>query len=306
MVILFPIAAFFVALAASLRSIGLGLVAVFAVGYVSGVIRANFLSVHTTFMFDSALLGLYIGFAGARYHELVEVFRRPAGQWVLILLVWPALLTAIPVNDYLVQLVALRATVWFLPVLLIASRMRADDLTVIARGLACLNLVAIAGGVYIYQYGVESLYPQNAITAIIYMSKDVGGAEYYRIPSIFLNAHAYGGAMLFSLPFLIDRAFGRGAGTPDRILATAGIAAALGGILLCAARQPVVLFGIMTVIVWLVARLHFGVGLLTVGLAVIGVLVAGTNERLQRATSLEDTEVVSDRIRVSATSLFLN
>ena len=61
MVILFPIAAFFVALAASLRSIGLGLVAVFAVGYVSGVIRANFLSVHTTFMFDSALWGSISG-----------------------------------------------------------------------------------------------------------------------------------------------------------------------------------------------------------------------------------------------------
>ena len=71
---------------------------------------------------------------------------------------------------------------WFLPVLLIASRMRADDLTVIARGLACLNLVAIAGGVYIYQYGVESLYPQNAITAIIYMSKDVGGADTTAFP----------------------------------------------------------------------------------------------------------------------------
>jgi len=302
--ILFPLAALLGTLILTMRSIALGLLGVFTVGYLSGIIRANYLSVYTTFMFDAALLGLYIGFIGAWHEELAGIFRSTAGQWVLVLFAWPALLTAIPVNDYLVQLVALRATVWFLPVLLIASRMRADDLAVIARGLACLNLLALAGGLYIYQNGVESLYPQNAITAIIYTSKDVGGAEYYRIPSLFLNAHSYGGAMLFSLPFLIDRAFGRGVWILDRLLAAIGIVAALGGILLCAARQPVVIFAIMTVIVWLVSRLHAGVGALTVGMVVVGLLVAGTNERLQRAKELEDTELVSDRIRASANASF--
>ena len=47
---------------AMFRSLGWGFLAVLAVGYFSGVIRANFLGVFTTFMFDAAVLGLYLGF----------------------------------------------------------------------------------------------------------------------------------------------------------------------------------------------------------------------------------------------------
>jgi hypothetical protein len=299
-----PIGALLATFALTLRSLGLGLLAVFAVGYVNGVVRANYLSVYTTFMFDAAVLGLYFGFFGGRPREAVEVVRSPAGRWVFILVAWPALLTLIPVNDYLVQLVALRATVWFLPVLLVASRLRADDLAVIARGLTVLNLVAFAGGLYVYRFGVESLYPQNAVTQIIYQSNDVAGYQYHRIPSTFLSAHAYGGAMLFSLPFLLDRLFGRGVGLLDRVLAGLGLAAAVGGILMCAARVPVAMFGLMMVIAWLVSRLNPTIGILTVGLAAVGVAVAGADERLQRATSLEDTQLVSERVRSSANQSF--
>jgi hypothetical protein len=303
--LLVPLVAFLGVLALTLRSLGRGLVGVLAVGYFNGVVRANYLSVYTTFMFDAGLLGLYVGFFAGRPRDAVAVFRSPAGLWVLVLIAWPALLTLVPVNDYLVQLVALRATVWFLPVLLVASRLRADDLAVLARGLAVLNLVALGGAVYVYQYGVESLYPQNAVTQIIYMSKDVGGYEYHRIPSTFLSAHAYGGAMLLSLPFLLDRALGRGSGAFDRLLAAAGVAAAVGGILLCAARSPVIVFGAMMVVAWLVARFHLGIGVVAVGLAAAGLGVATTDERFQRAfTLVEDTEFVSDRVRGSANQSF--
>ena len=200
----------------TLRSLGWGLLGVFAVGYFNGVIRANYLSIYTTFLFDAAVLGLYLGFSIGWPQDAMRVIRRPAGQWVFALIVWPTLLTLVPINDYLIQLVALRATVWFLPVMLVASRLNAKDLTVIGRGLAILNLIALAGGVYVYQNGVASLYPLNAVTQIIYMSKDVAGSEYHRIPSIFLSSHAYGGAMLLSLPFLLDRTFGRGVGVVDR------------------------------------------------------------------------------------------
>jgi len=301
----FPLLAFLGVLVLTLRSIGLGLLGVFAVGYFNGVVRANYLSVYTTFMFDFALLGLYVGFLAGWPRETAEAFRNPAGRWVLLLAIWPVLLTLVPVNDFLVQLVALRATVWFLPALLVASRLRASGLVVIARGLAVLNLVALAGGIYVYRYGVEALYPRNAVTLIIYMSKDVGGFEYYRIPSFFLSAQAYGGAMLFSFPFLLDRVFGRGVGLLDRLLAAAGVAAAVGGILLCAARLPIVLFGVMMLIAWVVARLHLGIGALAVGLSAIGVVVAGTDERLQRATTLEDTEYVSERVQGSANASFV-
>jgi hypothetical protein len=301
-----PIVALLGVFTLTLRSLGLGLLAVFALGYFNGVIRANYLSAYTTFMFDAAVLGLYLGFFAGWPREAAAALRSPAGRWVLALVLWPALLVLIPVNDYFVQLVALRATVWFLPVLLIASRLRADDLALIARGLAVLNLVALGGGVYVYQYGVESLYPQNAVTQIIYMSRDVAGYEYHRIPSFFLSAHAYGGAMVFSLPFLLDRVFGRGAAFADRILAAAGVAAAVGGILMCAARMPVVLFAVMMVIAWLVSRFNLALGVVAIGLAGIGVGVAAIDERLQRASTLEETEFVSDRVRSSANESFFD
>jgi hypothetical protein len=300
----FPIFAFLFAVFLTFRSIGLGLLAVIGVGYFNGVVRANFLSIHTTFMFDSALLGLYLGFIAGWPRELATVFRSPAGKWVIVLIAWPAMLTLVPVNDYLVQLVAFRGTVWFLPVLLIASCMRARDLTVIARGLSVLNLAALGGAIYVYQFGVESLYPRNAVTDIIYKSQDVAGFQYHRIPSFFLSAHAYGGAMLFSLPFLLDRLFGRGVALLDRTLALAGTAAALLGILMCAARVPAVVLGIMLVIAWVVARLSPLIGILAVGIVTTGAAVALTNERLQRVMTLEETEIISDRVRASANESF--
>src|SRR5262245_50996847 len=104
----FPVFAFLAVLGLTLRSLGLGLLGVFAVGYFNGVVRANYLSVYTTFMFDSALLGLYVGFFAGWPREAAEVLRGAAGRWVLLLVIWPALLSLVPVNDFLVQLVALR------------------------------------------------------------------------------------------------------------------------------------------------------------------------------------------------------
>src|SRR5207248_848517 len=164
--VFFPFAAFALALAGTLRSLGLGFAAVFAVGYVNGVIRANYLGVFTTFMFDAAVAGLYLGFFVARAKEAGGLWTSVAGQWALALIGWPAFLALMPANDYLVQAVALRATAWFLPVMLIAVRLTADDLTVLTRAIAGLNLVALAGALYVYVAGVGALYPENAVTEI--------------------------------------------------------------------------------------------------------------------------------------------
>src|SRR5438067_1608708 len=126
----FPIAAFLSALLATRWSLGLGFVAVFAVGYVNGVVRANFLGVFTTFMFDAAVLGLYAGFFVGRPGAAGGLWRSRGGKFILFLMLWPALLSVVPINDVLVQMVALRATVWFLPVMLVAGRLTVSDLTV--------------------------------------------------------------------------------------------------------------------------------------------------------------------------------
>jgi hypothetical protein len=304
--IAFPIIAFFAAFLGTSRSLGLGFAAIFGVGFFSGVIRANFLGVFTTFMFDAGILGLYLGFlinqkrwAGKGYGM--------AGKFSFLLIGWPAMLALLPVNDLLIQLVALRSVVWFLPVMLIATRLTSRDLTVITRWLAIFNLCALAGGIYVYLYGVEALYPQNAVTQIIYLCKDVGGGlEYHRVPSIFLSAHAYGAAMLFTLPFLLDRVFGRGVHAADRGLATAGVMAAAAGILMCAARQPVVTFALATLAAWACMRFNLTVGIIAVAITASGFAVSASNERLQRAASLEDTEAVSDRVRGSANDSFID
>lgn len=301
----FPLSALIFSLIATRKSLGLGISAVFAVGYFSGVIRANFLGVFSTFMFDAALLGLYSGFFLGRPREATQVWSGPAGPFVLFLIAWPALLSIIPVNHLLIQLVALRSTVWFLPVLLIATKLGSRDLNVIARSLAILNLAALAGGLYVYQNGVESLYPKNSVTEIIYKSDDAGGGH-HRVPSTFLSAHAYGGTMLFTLPFLFGHLFGPRAWKFDRVLAAAGIVAAMGGILMCAARQPVVMFALTLIIAWSITRFNPIVGLVAVGVIIIGVVIASTNERLQRAATLDDPEYVSARIEVSANESFLD
>ncbi len=303
--IVFPLVAFTASLILGLRSLGAGFAAVLAVGYLNGVIRANFLGVFSTFMFDAGLLGLYAAFFFGRPRQAAGVWSGTAGQFVLFLIAWPALLTLLPVNSFLVQLVAFRATVWFLPVLLIATRLTAADLALIARVLAALNLVALAAGLYVYFRGVEALYPENAVTQIIYMSKDVAGFTYHRVPSTFLSAHAYGGAMLFSLPFLLDRLFGAGVRPLDRALAAAGVVAAVAGMLLCAARTPLVLFAVAGLVTWVCSRFSLVIGVIVAGILAAGIGVALTNERLQRVATLEDTEYVSERIQASANESFL-
>lgn len=302
----FPLVAFLGVLALTVRSLGLGFVAVFAVGYMNGVVRANYLSVYTTFMFDAGLLGLYVGFLASRSRDAVAIWNTTIGKWTLALIAWPTLLVCLPVNHLLVQLVALRATVWFLPAMLIATRLRAGDLAVIARGLALLNLVALAGGVYVYRNGVQALYPENAVTDIIYRSNDVAGFRYHRIPSFFLSAHAYGGAMAYSLPFLFGHLFGPGVRPRDRSLVVLGIAAAGAGVLMCAARQPAVGVLLVALISWAVTRFNPIFGGVAVVLLAGAVWVATTDERLQRVTTLGDTEFVSDRIRASANDSFLD
>lgn len=298
----FPFVAFLAALFGSRRSLGAGLTAVCAVGYFNGVVRANYLGVFTTFMFDAAVLGLYLGHLTRTGGAGLRAGR--GGAYVLLLVTWPALLSFVPVNDLLVQLVALRATVWFLPVVLLARTATSADLVLLARGLAALNLVALAGGIYVYSYGVESLYPNNAVTYIIYASRDVAGFQHHRVPSTFLSAAGYGGTMLLTLPVLLGHLLGARVVWLDRVLAGVGIVAAAGGILLCASRTPIVLFVVSSLVAWVLTRFSSALGLVVVGLFVAGGAVAVTDDRLQRASSLEDTEMVGERVRSSAHDSF--
>jgi hypothetical protein len=305
MSIAFLLVAFAGAFLATFRSLGWGFLAVFSVGYFSGVVRANFLDVCTTFMFDGAVLGLYLGFFLGKSRLDAEWKFGAAGPFVMFLIAWPVLLSMLPVNNLLVQFVALRATVWFLPSLLIATRLTATDLALLARGLVVLNSIAFAGGVYVYLNGVQALYPVNAVTQIIYKSSDIAG-KYHRIPSTFLSAHGYGATMLITLPILLDRVAGVRVRLADRFLAWVGVFAAGSGLLMCGARSPLVVFGVAMTIAWVLTRGSLKFGVVLAILVSGGSWAASSNERFQRASNLQDTEAVAGRLSNSMNVSFLH
>jgi hypothetical protein len=277
--------------------------AVLAVGYSYGWVRAVLHDGFSHFIFDAAIAGLY----AARLPQasaLTQIPRlRPLYQWVAFLIGWPFVALAIgmtlPLHP-LIQLVGLRAAIWFLPFLLIGMQANSADAKLITRALAILNLVALAIGLGEYLFGIEAFLPRNATTDLIYRCKDVAGHEHYRIPSTFVTSATYGGVMVASWPFLGGRWANPGIALEEWLLLTAGLLAAGIGVFLCGARTPVVFLLLLVAftVYQLKSRLHYVllIGLLGAGVAYV---VAG-HERLQRFTSLEDSEAVTGRLHDSA------
>ncbi|MGC3968260.1 MAG: O-antigen ligase family protein [Pirellulales bacterium] len=277
---------------------------VFAVGYFHGIVRANFVSTYTTFLFDFAVLGMYLSLLLRPPPATQGSGKSKIVPWITALILWPLIVSAVPQNDILVQFVAFRATAWFLPMLWVGSRVTLADLRVVALTLALLNLVALAFGVAEYHYGVQAFYPLNAVTQIIYNSSDVAGGH-LRIPSTFLNSHSYGGTMVCTLPFILGLLLKKRVSDLEKALLFAGLVAAAGGILLCASRQPVVVAALLLFIAWAITGFspRIAVGL-AVALVVLGVTTSG-NERLLRFTNLTETSHVAMRIRGSVNESFL-
>lgn len=214
--------------------------------------------------------------------------------WTGILICWPALLILLPFQPLLISLVGLRGNVYFLPLLLLGSRLTEKDLRQFAFGLVPLNLIAMAFGAAEYFLGVPRFYPFSAVTSIIYNSRDVQGG-YYRIPATFTSAHAYGGMMLGSLPFLIGL-WSAARRQIVRIMALAGIGMAMLGILMSATRVNFVLGSLMILITLFASKANIKFRIALVLLIVLVGYSAATNVRFQRFESLSDTENVTGRI----------
>ena len=278
------------------RSLGQGLVVLLIFGYFYGILRANLLVVYSHFIFDAGLVGLYFSqFAGSSSEKEARGYAA-LRWWTAILVIWPMLMVLMPFQPLLVSLAGLRGGAFFIPILLLGGRLKEKDLVQMSYGLAVLNVIAVFFAVAEYFVGLARFYPLSPVTFLIYSSGDVAGG-FFRIPAIFANAHAYGGAMVDSMPFLI--------GLWDhpnlrfsRPLALLGIGSALAGILLSATRQNFIMGSLMVLVMFLPkgsakkgrARL-----ILLVLVAAMG-WTAATHERLQRFTSLSDTDYVSNRI----------
>ncbi len=294
------LAAAFTTWSAARRDLGRGLALLFTWGYAYGLLRANVTDPATHFSFDSALLGLYAATLGRRPRDPRERAVRP---WVLALIGWPCVVFLIPFQHPLVQLVGLRAAIFFLPCVLLGARLRDDDVERLALALAALNLCALAFALAELALGVPRFYPRSSVTELIYRSSDVAGGE-LRVPAVFANAHAYGGTMVASLPvLLVGSRIVRARARQAALLA--GASAAALGVFICSARQPALYLLALLAYVVLQLRTSLRRKLLVVALTLAVGAVVATSDRLQRFTTLADTDAVASRLRGSANLHFL-
>ena len=285
------------------RSLATGLVALLTVGYAYGIVRANFPTDASHFIFDAAVLGLYAAVfmtparGQARYRSL------SLQPWVAVLMGWPLLMFFVPTQDWLIQLVGLRGAVFFIPFLLIGSRMSEKDFDTLAIGMSILNIAEFGIAISEFFFGIQPFFPHNAVTDLIYKSNDVAGGA-YRIPGTFVVSAAYGAVMALTIPFLIGVWSKSSCGLLRKRLLEAGIIAAGLGVFLSASRTAFVLLSFSVIGVFLSLRLKASHRAGIIAIFLIVAWFVGKEERLQRFTTLTDTDYVVTRIGWSVNSSF--
>lgn len=285
------------------RSLGWGLVAMFFFGYLYGILRANLITTFSHFIYDAGLIGLYCSQRWSSPDPVEQRRLKAIRLWVGVLVVWPLLVVLLPFQPLMVSLVGLRGNMFFVPLVLLGAMLQDRDLRQLSRGLAVFNLVALAFAVAEYFRGIPSFYPMSAVTSTIYGSGDVAGG-YYRIPAIFTSAHAFGGTMVGSLPFLVGLWSGA-AGRWAKLLAILGISAALLGVLMSATRQNFVIGVVIVTVTLISTKMKSSARFALLTLVAIMGLVAMVNPRFQRFKTLGDKEAVAERVGGSVNMNFL-
>ena len=288
--------AFTVCYVVARRSLIAGLITTMAIGYVFGIIKANLPETGSYFLFDSAVLGF---FAARLFRPMTQAMKlRVEGlrAWMEFLIFWALICFFIPAQDLMIRLVGLRTAIFFLPFLLIGARLLPEERFKLALGLAALNLLALgfAGAEFII--GVPHFFPVNKATTIIYLSKDVVGNTAYRIPSSFANAHAFAGAMVATIPLVAGALLRKDRRRAHATLLILGLAAAVLGVLLSAARVHFVALVFMVVVLTFSIRskISYAFGWLVIIGAIA--LFASSEARLQRFTELKNPDVVTERV----------
>ncbi|MBV9771988.1 MAG: hypothetical protein JOZ32_20615 [Bryobacterales bacterium] len=284
------------------KSLAFGILVVIAIGYAYGIVRANLVSTFSHFIFDAAVVGLYASqFLGTRTKQLTPG-NSTLNTWTYILMGWPVVMLFMPFQPLLVSFVGLRGNMFLLPAIFLGSRLRKEDLRILAFGFAVLNLVALGFGVAEYFRGIEPFYPPGPLTETIYNSQDSGGGN--RIPAVFVNAHAYAGVMMFTVPLLFGAWALATGGRWRKMLLILGIAAAFVGVLMAATRLGMIMAATLIVIASVSGKLG-PFKRLVWGAAIVAVVWSAMhNERWQRYKEL-DSQTVEDRIAGSVNRSFL-
>lgn len=287
------------------RSLVAGLNAVLTLGYLYGILRANLPDGYSHLLFDAGVLGLY----AAQLPRPQPVWQAARAQelrgWLILLTAWPVILFLMPWQDPLIQLVGLRGSIFLLPFLLLGARLTADDVYKLALWLSLLNLGAGVLAAAQFVLGVEPFFPRNAVTEIIYRSKDLANYTAYRIPASFANAHAYAATMVMTMVVIAGAWVQGHHGRWQARLMGAALLVSMIAVFMSATRlNAVVLFALVVTTMFagrFPAVYRFRWVLL---LAVVGYLVAG-DERLQRFRTLQDPEFIAERIAGSVNMTFL-
>jgi hypothetical protein len=289
---------------AARRSLIAGICTVLGVGYMYGIVRANLPDGFSHLLFDSGVLGLYAAqlwrpqpvWQGIRSQELQT--------WLLILIAWPILLFFSFRQDPLIQIVGLRGNIFLIPFILLGARLTGDDVYKLALWLSLCNLAAGVLAVVQFVVGVEPFFPHNAVTDIIYRSKDLADYTAYRIPSSFSSAHAYAGTMVMTIAIIagawVQPHFGKWQG---RLLGAALIMAMLGVFMSATRVNALILFALVLTTVFsgrLPGAYRFRY---LIVVAAVAYVVSG-EERLQRFTTLQDPEFISERLAGSMNLTF--
>jgi hypothetical protein len=193
-----------------------------------------------------------------------------------------------------------------LPFLLLGASLRTQDPPPIVRTVAWLNLAAFVVGAMEFTFGLRAFVPENYTTEIVYRSRDLLDNTAYRIPASFVTAHVYAGTMVTTIPLLLGGLVALDLRRFDRTLLTLALAAALLGVFLSAVRSHVVVLAVIMALAVFSIRLgsrHWLRWVMVLGLT--GVVVAN-EARLQRFTTLADTEFVTERVSQSVNANFFD
>jgi hypothetical protein len=288
------------------KSLVAGLCTLMVFGYAYGLVRANLPDGFSHLIFDAGTLGLYAAQLTRRQPMWQHMRSEAVRNWLTVLIAWPMLLFVMPWQDPLIQLVGLRGSIFLLPFILLGSRLTGDDVYKLGLWFAALNIAAGVLAAVEFTVGIEPFFPKNAVTDLIYRSKDLANYTAYRIPSSFANAHSYAATMVLTI-VLIAGAWVQGHhGRWQPRLMSAGLLVSVLGIFMSATRTNALILFVLIAASMFTGRIkaahRFRWVLL---LLVVGYAVSG-DERLQRFRSLQEPGFIVQRIGDSVNSSFLD
>jgi hypothetical protein len=294
--IILDAAAFFVCFLAGRWSLAAGVGIMMAVGYSYGIARANLPLPAMHFLFDAALGGVYLSLLTRQLTRGQRLRVRILQPWMALLIGWPLLLFLFPVQDTLIQVVGLRAHIYFLPCVMIGAILEHNDYRQIARWIALLNLIAFGFALAEWFMGVPTFYPRNVVTEIIYHSHDLMGWKHFRIPATFVQAAGYGAMMTASVPLLLGEWTRRKGKWTEFYLISAALPVAAIGVFMSASRTTAITLGLLLVSAIFMGSLSAKLIVRSVLVALIVGFIVASNPRMQRFTTLSDTEMVQGRL----------